>query len=98
MLKPSSSSEIAARATVHRFQEITAVVSATPNHAPPNHRDVTQSQVTIGEPLDIEQPHGLETITTTESRAASSATAQKAMAIDLVVRSATFRDTAMKQV
>jgi hypothetical protein len=98
MLKPSSRSEIAARATVHLFQEITEIASATTSQAAPTHRDVTQSQLTAGESLDIEHPQGLDTITKTDRRADSSARAAKARAIDRVARSAAFRETAIAQV
>jgi hypothetical protein len=97
-LNPSNGSEMAASATVHRFQEITEIPSATTNQTAPNTRDVTQSQLTVGESLVIEQPQGLETITNTDRMAASMATTAKAMAMEPVARSLAFRETAMAQV
>ena len=98
MLNPRSSSETAARATVHRFHETAEIASAITSHAAPNHLDVTQSQIGVGESLVIEQPHGLETITNTDRRAASRAKTAKVMAMELVARSPAFRETAMRQV
>lgn len=89
---------MAASATVHRLHETAEIVSTTPSHAAPNHRDVTQSQLGVEEPADIEQPQGLETITNTESSAASRASAANAMAMELVALRAAFRETAMAQV
>jgi hypothetical protein len=89
---------MAASATVHRFQEITEIANATTSQTAPTTRDVTQSQLTAGDSLVIEQPHGLETITNTDRSAARRATTAKAMAMELVARSPALRETAMTQV
>ena len=89
---------MAASATVHRFHETAEIASTTTSHAAPNHLDVTQSQLGVEESPDIEQPHGLETITNTDRSAASRATTAKAKAMVLVVRSPAFRETATAQV
>lgn len=89
---------MAASATVHLFHETAEIASTTTSHAAPNHRDVTQSQLGVEESPDIEQPHGLETITNTDRRAASTAKTAKAKAMELVARSPAFRETAMAQV
>ena len=98
MLNPRSSNETAARTTVHRFHESAEIASTTTSHAAPSHLDVTQSQLGVAESPDMEQPHGLETITNTESSAASRASPAKAMAMELVALSAGLRETATAQV
>ena len=48
-------------------------------------RDVTQSQVTTGESLLVEQPHGLDAITKTDMRTAIRAAAPKKKAMRVVI-------------
>ncbi len=86
---------MAPSATVHRFQEIKQITSAAISQTAPTHLDVTQSQLSAWEPLDIEQPHGLDAMTKTENRAASSARAANARAMRLVVRSVPVRTRAI---
>jgi hypothetical protein len=74
------------------------MTSAATSHIAATHLDVTQSQLTSVDWLDIEQPHGLEPITKTENSAASSANSANASAIRLVVLSVGFRETGTRQV
>lgn len=62
-LKASRSADTAASAIAHRFTEMRKITRLAPSHTPATHLDVTQSQLTVGEPLDIEHPHGLDAIT-----------------------------------
>ncbi len=57
--------------------------------------DVTQSQVTTGESLFAEQPHGLDAITKTDSSTAANAHAPKTKATTLVVRRYAFGGAAV---
>jgi len=63
MLNARSGSETAASAIVHRFQDTSEMTSAAVSQAAATHLDVTQSQLTAGDELEMEQPHGLEAIT-----------------------------------
>jgi hypothetical protein len=62
-LKARSGSETAASASGHRFHEIREIARAATSHPAATHLDVPQSQLTVGELLDNEQPHGLDAIT-----------------------------------
>ena len=94
-LKAMSASEIAASTSAHRLQEIRHMASAATNQIAASHRDVIQSQVTTGDWLETEQPHGLDHITKTESTAASSARAANTSAMRVVGRPLALRETAI---
>jgi hypothetical protein len=89
---------MAASAIVHRFHEIAAIATATISQAAPIHLDVTQSQLTVGEALDADQPNGRLIITNTDSRAARNAKAANPSAMVRVVRKTLFRVAATTQV
>jgi hypothetical protein len=94
-LNAMSGSDMAANASVHRFNETRQMASATTSQAAANHRDVTQSQLTTGDWLDTEQPHGLDHMTNTESRAASSARAANPSAMKVVERGRVLLESAI---
>jgi len=71
------------------------MASAATNQTTASHRDVIQSHVTTGDWLDTEQPHGLDHITKTESKAASNARAANTRAMRVVGRRVALRETAI---
>lgn len=97
-LKPKSGSEMTASAIVHRLHEITAIATATISQAAPTHLEVTQSQLTVDDALDVEHPNGRLIITNTESSAARNARAANASAMMRVVRRTVFLAAATVQV
>ncbi len=86
------------RARVHRLHDIAVMPRAATSQSPATHLDVTQSQVTTEDALDVEHPHGREAITKTEPRAATRPSAANPRAMNLVFRSVSRRETATGQV
>jgi hypothetical protein len=92
-LNAINASEIPASAIFHRFQAIAQIPIAATSQTAATHLDVVQSQLIAVDPLEIEQPHGREAMTTTEITAATSARAPNARAMKFVVRRVRLRAT-----
>src|ERR1700694_134793 len=82
----SSTAEMIASGSVQRFHETKLTPKAARRKTAAINRDVTQSQLTTGESLLAEHPHGLDAMTKTDSKTATSAAAPKTKAMMLVVR------------
>jgi hypothetical protein len=86
MLTATSGAEMIANGSFHRFQEIKHTANAAMSQTAAIALEVTQSQVTTGESLLAEHPHGLDAITKTDSSTAPNAQAPKTKAMTLVSR------------
>jgi hypothetical protein len=84
----SSRAEMMASGSFQRFQATRQMARPVASQMAATTREVIQSQVTTGDSLVAEQPHGLDAMTKTESRTANTAAAAKAKAVMLVVRTA----------
>jgi hypothetical protein len=90
-----SGAEMTANGSFHRFHAIRHTAKPAASQTAAITLDVTQSQVTTGESLFAEQPHGLEAITKTDSSTAANAHAPKTKAMTLVVRRYAFGGAAV---
>jgi hypothetical protein len=86
MLTASSGAEMTASTSFHRFHAITHTAKPATSQMAAITLEVTQSQVTMGEALLAEHPHGLDAITKTDRSTAPKAQAPKTRAIALVIR------------
>ncbi len=82
-----------ASGSFHRFHDTRHTTKAATSQPAAITLDVIQSHVTTGDSLFAEQPHGLDAITTTDSRTAARAAAPKTKAMTLVVRIYEFAGT-----
>jgi hypothetical protein len=82
-----------ARGSFHLLHEITHTPRAAASQAAATNLEVTQSQVTSGDSLFAEQPHGLDANTNTDSNTTAKAAALKTVAIVVCVRSCDFGGT-----
>jgi hypothetical protein len=85
-LNAVKSPETIASARFQRFNAIRPKDKPARSQATAITLEVTQSQVTTGDPLLAEQPKGLDAITKTESNTAAKAHAPKTNARTLVAR------------
>lgn len=83
---------MATNANHHPFHEIRQTAKPPASQTPAITLDVTQSQVTVGDSLFAEHPHGLDDITKTDSSTAATARVLKTIAITLVIRSCRSRE------
>ena len=85
-LTATSGAEMIANGSFHRFQEIKHTAKAATSQTTAIALEVIQSQVTTGELLFAEHPHGRDAITKTDSSTAPKAQAPKTEAMTLVSR------------
>lgn len=85
-LTATSGAEIIAIGSFHRFHEVKHTANAAMSQTAAIAFEVTQSQVTTGESLLAEHPHGLDAITKTDNSTAPNAHAPNNKAMALVIR------------